>query len=475
MLKELKEALEPFGYKIKEKDDLGFVIRHDCMSWTIRLIKEDTFYYPIFYFRTHFSLGERTDLHEIIPMVVALVFRAAGDFSFRFLGEHNEWSGIEDELYGTYIFPTQPLSERIRSSSKEDLDEFIGILIGLVLVQNNLIDFLDVTEGEEETYGWKGNEISNWVTRIKEVLGEDIGCTYNERGNPTWYYFRSFSSGVSVVKSKTLPRMITQLYKKNEDKHKLLEGVTGRLYLTDKIKNCVDSKRYNLAISLINRLEGPSEPLVIPNENISFILGNLHVVAVTNDGGISSFLDQKEKIKARNAQENLILFADKRIKWSIKTKSDSALFEDLVLELLAREPYIHSAKKVAPTNQGDNGRDIICEYNTAYKELRVGKQQPSLEIGQLIVQCKTNLEGSKKKSIGKSDVDVADTIYDYKPNAYLLVVSSQVTRDLTEYFEKIRNRDNLHWIDWWNSFDIEERLRINPDIMSRYKRIIDYE
>jgi hypothetical protein len=69
----------------------------------------------------------------------------------------------------------------------------------------------------------------------------------------------------------------------------------------------------------------------------------------------------------------------------------------------------------------------------------------------------------------------ADTIYDYKPNAYLLVVNSQVTRDLTEYFEKIRNRDNLHWIDWWNSFDIEERLRINPDIMSRYKSIIGYE
>ncbi|MCA9458864.1 MAG: restriction endonuclease, partial [Nitrospira sp.] len=200
---------------------------------------------------------------------------------------------------------------------------------------------------------------------------------------------------------------------------------------------------------LINRLEGPSELLVLPNENISFILGEQHVVAISNVGGISAFLDEKEKIKARNAQENIILFADKRMKWTIKTKSDSSLFEDLVLELLVREPYIHSAKKVAPTNQGDNGRDIICEYNTAYNNLRVGKQQSSLEIGQLIVQCKTNIEGSKKKSIGKSDVDVADTIYDYKPDAYLLVVNSQVTRDLTEYFEKIRNRDDLHWIDWW--------------------------
>ncbi len=475
MHKELKEELEPIGYQVKELDGCHFFVSHCCIPFTIQLIKKEEFYYPVFYLRTNFGLGERTDLHEILPMVVALFFRAAGKLSFRFLGEHNEWSNIEDELYGTYIFPSQPLFERIRASSKEDIDEFIGILIGLVIIQNHLKDFLDITEGEEESYSWKGDELNNWVNKIKKILGEDIGCTYNERCNPTWFYFRSFTSGVSVVKSKTLSRRIRQLYKKHEDKHIFLEGISGRLYLTDKIKNCVDNDRYELATRIIYSLEDTSGLLVIPNENITFILGKLHVVAITNDGGISAFLDQKEKIKARNAQENLILFADKRMKWTIKTKSDSALFEDLVLELLVREPYIYSAKKVAPTNQGDNGRDIICEFNTTYKNLRVGRQQSPPEIGQLIVQCKTNLEGSKKKSIGKSDVDVADTIYDYKPDAYLLVVNSQVTRDLTEYFEKIRNRDDLHWIDWWNSFDIEERLRINPDIMSRYKSIIGYE
>ncbi|MCA9457968.1 MAG: restriction endonuclease [Nitrospira sp.] len=475
MLKDLKEALEPIGYQIRENDNLHFVISHCCIPYRIQLIKEEGFYYPIFYCRTHFGLGERTDLHEILPMVAALFFRATGRSSFRFLGEHNEWSGIEDELYGTYIFPSQPLSERIRSTSTEDLDEFIGILIGLVIIQNNLIDFLDVTEGKKETYSWEGSELNSWVNKIKDILGCEIGCTYNERENPTWYYFRSFSSGISVVKSKTIPRVIRKLYNKQKDTHECLKGVSSRLYLTGKIKNCVDNERYNLAATIINRLEGDSNIIVVPNENISFILGVKHIVAISNDGGISAFLDEKEKIKSRNARENKILFADKRMKWAIRTTSDSALFEDLVLELLAREPYILSAKKVAPTNQGDNGRDIICEYNANYNELRVIRQQPSIEVGQLIVQCKTNLEDSKKKSIGKADVHVADTVYDYKPDAYLLVVSSQITRDLTEYFEKIRARDNLHWIDWWNSFDIEERLRINPDIMSRYESIIGYE
>lgn len=475
MLEKLKISLEPLGYQIKEDDDSGFVIWHECMSWTIRVIKEEESYHPIFYFRTHVGLGERTDLHEIIPMVVVLFFRAAGKFSFRFLGQHNEWSEIEDELYGTYIFPSQPLAERIRPSSNEDINEFIGILIGLVIIQNNFMNFIDITEGEKQTYGWSGEDLNIWAKKIKEVLGEKIECTYNERGNPTWYYFRSFAAGVSVIKNKALPKAIRHVYEQHEKKHKLLDGISGRLYLTGEIRNFMDNKRYSIAHNIISCFETASELLVIPNENISFILGKEHIVAITNDGGISEFFNEKEKIKERNAKENQILFADKKMKWTITTRKESALFEDLILELLTREPYIISAKKIALTNQGDNGRDIVCEYNATYKQLRISKEQPSLRIGQLIVQCKTNLEDSKKKSIGKSDVDIADTIYDYKPDAYLLVVSSQVTRDLTEYLEKIRRRDELHWIDWWNSFDIEERLRINPDIMSRYKNIISYE
>ena len=474
MLQKLKNSLKPLGYKIEERDKSELFIYHSCMAWVIRVIEEEGIYYPIFYFRTYFGLGERTDLHEIIPMVTVLVFRAIGKFSFRFLGQHNEFSGIEDELYGTYIFPSQPLSERIRIDHDDDLNDFISILIGLVIIHNNLGDFIDINENVEEAYSGIGDNFISWVNNIKKVIGEDKSGTYNKRVNPTWYYFRSFESGISVVKSKTLPIEIRELYLKNEAETKIIDGISARLYITNNIRNSVDNKRYNLAKEIINLLEGEVKITIIPNENVSFLLGNEHIVAVTNNGGIPAFLDQKEKIMLRNALENQILFSDRRMKWTIITRKDSALFEDLILELLSREPYIISAKKVAPTNQGDNGRDIICEYNKAYNKNRVSEEHSSIEIGKLIVQCKTNLNDSNKKSIGKSDVDIADTIYDYAPDGYLLVVNSQTTRDLTEYLEKIRERGQLHWIDWWNSFDIEERLRMNPDIMNRYKNLIHY-
>jgi len=475
MYKKLKDELGPIGYEVKKRDDGELFISHQCIPWTIRVLKEDDFFYPMFYFRTYFGLGERTDFHEIFPIISALFFRASGKYSFRFLGQHNEWSGIDDELYGNFIFPSQPLSERIRSNSPEDIESFKGILIGLVLLQNNMAYILDVDCEKEEQFGFEGKELAGWVGKIKKAVGENASCVYNERSNPDWFYFRSFSDGVSVIKSSGIARFANYIFDENKVKHKSIAGVTGRLYISDEIKNCVDNERYSAAINIINSLECETNPLVIPNENLAFIIGKENIVSITNDGGISCFFDQKEKVKIRNAQENTLLFGDKRIVWDISDRVDSGLFEDLILELLSREPHILSSKKVAPTNQGDNGRDIICEYNAKYKDLRVGRHDPSLQIGKLIVQCKTNLEGSKKSSIGKRDVDVADTIYDYKPDAYLLVVNSQITRDLTEYLEKIKSRNELHWLEWWNSFDVEERLRMNPDIMSRYKDIVGYE
>lgn len=97
-------------------------------------------------------------------------------------------------------------------------------------------------------------------------------------------------------------------------------------------------------------------------------------------------------------------------------------------------------EKIAPTNQGDNGRDLICEYNMLYDVDGISRGEESFKIGKMIIQCKTNLKTSKKSSIGKADVDVANTIFDYRPDGYMLVVNTQITRDLTEMLEPGKKR-----------------------------------
>ena len=90
------------------------------------------------------------------------------------------------------------------------------------------------------------------------------------------------------------------------------------------------------------------------------------------------------------------------------------------------------------------------------------------------IQWKTNLKHSKKSSVGISDVDTPSTIFNHRPDGYMLVVNTQITRDLTEMLERQRDRKEQNIILWWNAFDVEDRLRKYPDILARYRHIVDY-
>lgn len=214
---------------------------------------------------------------------------------------------------------------------------------------------------------------------------------------------------------------------------------------------------------------------VVSQENQLVFISDYHLVITYGYYGVESVYLEKQQILQRQKRELSLLFGDLKFKWNIVDRQSSAEFEDLILELLDREPWVLSVSKVAPTNQGDNGRDLICEYNMRYNERGITEGEDSYKIGKMIIQCKTNLKSSKKSSIGKSDVDVANTIFDYRPDGYMLVVNTQITRDLTEMLERQRDRKEQDTIRWWNAYDVEDRLRKHPDIQARYRHIVDYE
>ena len=211
---------------------------------------------------------------------------------------------------------------------------------------------------------------------------------------------------------------------------------------------------------------------MIPLENYFVLLGDRHVILVKSNCSRPAYNREKETIKQRHIKESFTIFRESAFIWNIKDKEvDAEIFEDLILDLLKREAGVTWAKKVAPTNQPDNGRDIICEwYNPSGSEM-IDREAKLITAKKIIVQCKAKMTNSKKQSVGKSDVDISDTIDFYEPDGYLLVASSQITKDITEHLEKLKARGKL-WIDWWNRVDIEERLRKNPDIAMRYQKIV---
>ena len=475
MLEYFLKKIEAIGYNCKKLESGGILIGFDCCpQWRIILQETDNDkIFPIFYYRQK-RQEEVTDLHEIIPTLFSSITKSSGISSFRFLGEHNEFSGIEDELYGMYWFPAQPLNERIRKNNKKDFDNLYDIFMNLYLFHMYQGDILGVDDSAPEKFSFKSKELDEWVKKARKFIGYSESYIANVRYNPNWFFFSSYSSALSLINSPHICQKL-KMFDSKKNTSLVLDGVTAKIEINNDIRTSISFKETSFAKNFFLTLGDHSEVIVITQENRLIFVSDVHFLIRYFDCGIESVSKEKELILLRQQKEISVLFGDRKFIWNIINGKSSAEFEDLTLELLEREPWVFSVKKVAPTNQGDNGRDLICEYDMLHHEKRINKNEESVKIGHMIVQCKTTLIDSKVKSIGKSSIDLADTLLHYRPDGYMLVVNTQITRDLTEMLEtqKLRTEQNL--INWWNSFDIEDRLRKNPDILSRYRNIVDYE
>lgn len=475
MINAFISRLENLGFKTIILDDGSIKIYLECCSsWLIVLSQmDDERFFPCFYLRQR-RVEEVTDLHDILPAVLTTISKCQGNGTFRFLGQHNEFSGIEDELYGMYWFPAQPLGERLRINSQEDIERLFSILFDLYMFHVYQGDLLGVDCDKEDDFSFDSPELQEWVHCIVQCLNEDASYVANLRKNPDWFYLRSFSSEFSICKSKHLAQLLKNFVGEDEQDIKKLVGVEAYIEICNDIRNTISYKDIAFANSILKSVDDHSQFKVVPQENLLVFISDEHILLKYSNCGLESIALEKELIRSRQQKEIELLFGAQKFIWDIADRNDSAEFEDLVLELLNREPWVFSVKKIAPTNQGDNGRDLICEYNMLHNEYQISKDDSSLKIGKMIVQCKTNLTLSKKSSVGKSDVDIANTIFDYRPDGYMLVVNTQITRDLTEMLERQKERGEQNEILWWNSFDVEDRLRKHPDILARYNNLVSY-
>ncbi|KFZ30789.1 hypothetical protein IDSA_06775 [Pseudidiomarina salinarum] len=476
MLKKFLERVESIGYSTNKLDSGSIKIGLDCCpEWNVLLIDiDDDRMLPYFYLRKY-RVEEVTDLHDILPTVLTTIIKANGTSSFRFLGEHNEFSGIDDELYGMYWFPAQPLNEKLRKNSENDLDCFFNILFDLYMFHMYQGDILGANDYEPVDFSSDSPELKVWVDSIVEAIGKDESYVANLRVNPDWFYFRSFSAAFSIFKSPHIATLLKGFACKKSEGFNDLEGVESSIEIHNDIRNTIPFSDYDFSINVLQKLGDKSTVEVVPQENLLVFISDEHVIMKYSNCGAEAVAIEKELIRERQQREISLLFGDRQFVWNIADRNSSAEFEDLILELLNREAWVFSVKKVAPTNQGDNGRDLICEYNMLHNEHQISKDVGSVQIGKMIVQCKTNLNTSKKTSVGKSDVDIANAIFDYRPDGYMLVVNTQITRDLTEMLERQKERREQNAIVWWNAFDVEDRLRKHPDILARYRHLVYYE
>ena len=495
-LKDIKELSEALQYSFEERENGLIQIWHEYNHTFIELkniynsfleyedinkcdleeVDVNEYFLSIkFRFRDwHIFYGDRTDFNDIASVIVAIFFRFFfKKSSFEIIDIENDFTGIKEELYAREIIPYQPYSPFLNLKKEQDIEYLMSIIASLTVVIDDLCNIFNCVHNLEDNFDFDNKKLLEWVDVINSSIGKE-SLLYNSRTNPKWFYYREIDYGISVIKSKYITSFISEIYEKN--KIESLDGINGKLFIDNDIKNIIYIENYNRAKNILQKLEEISsiKDILIPLENISILVGEEHIIFFRNDGYLENFIEEKELIRQRHFTESQILFKDKSVSIEINTKEDSNLFEDLVVELLKRENHIFWARKVAPTNQPDNGRDIICKFNSKYKNSVFSKSEIKLDYKKMIVQCKTNLKGSKKQSIGKSNVDVADTIYDYNPDGYMIVTNTQITTRLTEYLEKIEERDKIY-IDWWNREDIEERVLRYPELIHKFSQILKKE
>ena len=197
------------------------------------------------------------------------------------------------------------------------------------------------------------------------------------------------------------------------------------------------------------------------------IIGKKFIVTFDDLRGLFEFKSDRDKLRERHNKEFKFLFAPSKIRWKNKINGES--FENLIYDLLERETNVLWVRKVAHTNESDGGRDLIVKWrinrNTA-EELSE-KSRPYIEK-EVIVQCK-----AYNKGVGKSDViDIRDTIEFNNYAGYFLAVSSYTKRSLTDHLDNMRIKGK-YWIDWWTRQEIDERLKSNPDLISKYPEIFE--
>jgi Restriction endonuclease len=429
--------------------------------------------------------GERTDIHEVVSVFLALFFRVSPiGTSSRLVTVVNEFSRIDVEIYTRYLILEQPNVScfPINEYGLEKIDE---LLLSIRVFEKLFYEtfycpvcdvasqlLLDAIPEVKIPTLYNYPIAEDWARKIALLTGDDFdsgSIQYNFRHQPSWRYFRSIDSKISVV---LMPKAVRWLFSAAQGNKlwKCLDGSSRKLFVSNDVNNAISLSHLRKAKRILGELEkdiaSKDDFLVIPLENQFVVIGTIHLIIVERNCGKREFIQEREKIRQRHVQEEQTLFPILSFNWSENINGEE--FEVLIREILSREHGVKWLRQVSAGNEPDGGRDLIAEWMTPPLPGEfVRTQESPYSTRRIIVQCK-----AYKARVGKSDVtDIRDTIEHNSAGGYFLVVSSSLRRSLTEHLEKLRN-GGQYWVDWWTRNEIEDRLRVHPDIVSKFPNIV---
>lgn len=412
--------------------------------------------------------GERTDLHDCISLFYAAYLKKIDICSSAFVEVANPATGSDVEIYARYIIPMQIHPDLINAKSI-DHKKLDFLISSLFFFEQYFWSSFNGCPCEscrtklnyKYEYRWKEIHPAR-LSKVANTFGMTEEKNYCERTLPTWFYYRDFKRRVTVIESKELIHLINALCL---GKAEVISGVTGDLSISANFKNYLSNRIRKKILDYFKKLKDRKPDFLLLESKI-LAAGSKYILVLDADCGLNTFKTEKEMVQERHKKEFQLLFIPSNLIW--EDIIDDTLFEELIKDLLEREPNVVRVRKLAATNEQDGGTDLIAEWNVLKQpeEILNEKDSPYRKIN-VVVQCK-----AYKGGVGKSNVqDIRDTVDFRGYDGYFLAVSSYTKRSLSDYLDKLRSSKKL-WIDWWTRSEIEDRLKKQSDLLIKYSSLV---
>jgi hypothetical protein len=421
--------------------------------------------------------GDKSDYHDLISLVWAAALRCREVASVRLVDIPHPV--VPNELHGRFVlFDKQPAASFIQLDSP-DYETYEQIFDASIVAASGFSAIYRSLEGDPDAEEWNVKGATEFAEELKRQLGykaKKDSAKYNDRYNPNWSYWRLDSRGITVFSfdANLQPLIAMQLIGSNPQ---TLKSVDGGWLITGPLRNAVGKKTLSITSKLLRAVgENPPRELpllkmdvnftVIPTESHLICTYDGGILAIVADCGYDRFVAERSALAERHRAESAVLFSGTRYVW--KDRVDDDRFELLILDLLAREPGVHWARKVGRSRAADAGRDILADWYLGPAPWQKADPQTPITRKRVIVQCKALAHSISLSDVG--DVPVFLDLHDAQ--GFLLVAHPALTPQLVDYMTRVPSQRGF-WADWWTTSEIEDRLRANRDIALRYTDLFD--
>lgn len=412
--------------------------------------------------------GERTDLHDVFSLLWAMNLRVRDAASVGILTELNPAVDIDSEVYARLLVPLQ--AGTLSSLGSRDYFKALGresfnvhdvakAVLGLTPLE-------DPSRPASATY----KPEPRWMPAVKRNLRLPDWRDYEFRIRkaPDWKVFTSTRRGVSVVElGRRKMDVLRDAF--SSYRPRTVEAADHLAFRTDALVNAVPNATMRRASLLLAAVEGETRDRVtIPLESHVVVLGRKAFIALRQPCGAGVFEQSRTVVEAERAARDDVFLRTETYSW--RTPLDPGRFEELVGELLAREPGMHFIRQIGATNEPDDGRDFMAEWTvppSGAVTQGVTDGLPLMQRRHVLVQVKIRARGVSKQDMP----DIRDTLEHHRCSGLMLVAYPNITAQFANRLLAMR-RAGSFWIEWWQRGQIEQRLRQHPDIARRYSDLV---